>query len=340
MFFFSFELLHRKIAQFCPNPMGTPDNLQNVNSFIEKSSKSVTPVRRSRRLSQLETESPYKCIYCSMKFMTEPSAHMHNCRPKYMYMQVHNTIKNPFCKYCGKHYATKLESQEHVCAASEKRFECSVCKRRFMTKYILNKHQIIHRKENLWCCKHCSEIFECDDDVYSHERVHEWIGSIEPYQPFRCKDSRLIFQSIDEDAESDLGELNRKNVSYKDKRSTIVCLQTVLEEIEKEIQTRSDDSFDVSSVDADSDRCKESIEQSTKLSNKPNSTPSIDGRNNQNDSVISRKRDATNEQHVRKFVYIFYLNCHCSSVIGFFYFDNFASLSFFLSSLLNKLIRS
>lgn len=42
----------------------------------------------------------------------------------------------------------------------EKPFECSVCNKKFMKKNNLKTHQIVHRKQNIWCCTECPEFFE------------------------------------------------------------------------------------------------------------------------------------------------------------------------------------
>lgn len=140
----------------------------------------------------------------------------------------------------------------------QKPFECNVCHKRYTTKRFWNEHQEIHRRKNKWCCCQCPEIFDCEDDISSHERIHQWLESLELYQPLDCSDSVLIFKSNETESEganqsNGSSDTNVLDVSIDSVATSstyqVMSLRNCLDELENEIMNRSSEKSDVTNDD-------------------------------------------------------------------------------------------
>ncbi|XP_055019966.1 zinc finger protein 271-like isoform X3 [Boleophthalmus pectinirostris] len=66
------------------------------------------------------------------------------------------------CSVCQKRFGTKWNLQRHTgIHTGEKPFSCSTCKRSFTTKVILAQHVKMHQCKRLYNCSMCEETFSC-----------------------------------------------------------------------------------------------------------------------------------------------------------------------------------
>lgn len=194
-----------------------------VDNYKNKVCVDSPGLRRSRRAA---VSAQFECNYCSESFMLKCNLIAHEV----VHRSKKHQPKNSNCK-------TKLlafpELNYHNCSTKEsevveKPFQCSVCDRKFAKKSYLNRHQIAHRKESLWCCNHCDDFYECEDDLFIHQRIHEWIDLV---VPVKCKKSKLIFQSSEVAKEvipPERGE-NKSHTEISNNHST-PCIEQSLNE--------------------------------------------------------------------------------------------------------------
>nr|CAD7397417.1 unnamed protein product [Timema cristinae] len=86
------------------------------------------------------------------------------------------------CTLCKKSYASKWYLKEHLkIHTGEKNFCCSMCDKRFRNNYMLNAHIRLHTGIKNFHCSFCPKKFYNNFDLVHHERHHT--GE----KPFKCK---------------------------------------------------------------------------------------------------------------------------------------------------------
>nr|CAD7196092.1 unnamed protein product [Timema douglasi] len=86
------------------------------------------------------------------------------------------------CTLCKKSYASKWYLKEHLkIHTGEKNFGCSICDKRFRNNYMLNAHIRLHTGIKNFHCSFCPKKFYNNFDLVHHERHHT--GE----KPFKCK---------------------------------------------------------------------------------------------------------------------------------------------------------
>nr|CAD7442447.1 unnamed protein product [Timema bartmani] len=86
------------------------------------------------------------------------------------------------CTLCKKSYASKWYLKEHLkIHTGEKNFSCRICDKRFRNNYMLNAHTRLHTGNKNFHCSFCPKKFYNKFDLVHHERHHT--GE----KPFKCK---------------------------------------------------------------------------------------------------------------------------------------------------------
>nr|CAD7572637.1 unnamed protein product [Timema californicum] len=86
------------------------------------------------------------------------------------------------CTLCKKSYASKWYLKEHLkIHTGEKNFGCGICDKRFRNNYMLNAHIRLHTGIKNFHCSFCPKKFYNNFDLVHHERHHT--GE----KPFKCK---------------------------------------------------------------------------------------------------------------------------------------------------------
>lgn len=54
----------------------------------------------------------------------------------------------------------------------EKRFQCDYCDKRFLSKFVLKRHILIHTKQKPHACRYCNVAFTQKNELVKHLRIH------------------------------------------------------------------------------------------------------------------------------------------------------------------------
>jgi len=68
--------------------------------------------------------------------------------------------------------ADSNDMTEHPCNEKPKPYMCTVCDKRFATKYYLKVHKLRHNGEKKYSCSHCEKRFYDQRYLNSHMNVH------------------------------------------------------------------------------------------------------------------------------------------------------------------------
>lgn len=84
----------------------------------------------------------------------------------------------------------------HV-SSEDKRFECTVCQKKFALKKTLQVHETSHKTENKgpYQCAFCSKSFRYVANLDAHERIHTGKSSIDFYFVWNIPKSTFLFRS-------------------------------------------------------------------------------------------------------------------------------------------------
>lgn len=80
----------------------------------------------------------FKCIFCGKPFRSKIGLYLH--------IKIHTGEGLYTCEYCGKKFPTKARKVAHHSAvhATERPFECSICKKTFGLPSHLKRHESLH----------------------------------------------------------------------------------------------------------------------------------------------------------------------------------------------------
>ncbi|GFY70943.1 zinc finger protein [Trichonephila inaurata madagascariensis] len=81
--------------------------------------------------------------------------------------------KRPFiCFVCGKDFARKDRFKDHCTTHLSNGWSCYFCGRMFSQRYILRKHEMIHRGVKPYSCDLCDRKFSRKNDLLRHGTSH------------------------------------------------------------------------------------------------------------------------------------------------------------------------
>lgn len=144
----------------------------------------------NRRRSQRK-HIVYECCYCHQKFTDYGNLTRHK-------IYFHSSFIGNYCKYCKYPFPCSKDIREHICA-DKPVWKCFICGDHFSSEYSLSRHASKHqikKMDNDFQCEICELEFERHSELRAHKNLHRWVESLESYQPFEIKVSKLIFQSV------------------------------------------------------------------------------------------------------------------------------------------------
>ncbi|XP_077335981.1 PR domain zinc finger protein 15 isoform X2 [Lithobates pipiens] len=150
----------------------------------------------------------YECVECHRKFAQKVNMLKHYKR--------HTGIKDFMCELCGKTFSEKNTMETHKLVHTGKQWTCSVCDKKYVTEYMLQKHvQLTHDKVEAQSCHLCGTKVSTRASMSRHLRrkhpevMSEPIEEMSYLQGFPGIDASIsFFQPVldgeeDEDLEPD-----------------------------------------------------------------------------------------------------------------------------------------
>lgn len=108
----------------------------------------------------------------------------------YTYMPYHRPFISYFlsisrqleCEFCDLKFITKKDIKRHLRDNhfNKREHMCHICGKKFVKKYVLEKHIFIHADQRPFDCKHCGKLFRTANNLKSHIGIHT--GE----HPFKC----------------------------------------------------------------------------------------------------------------------------------------------------------
>lgn len=195
---------------------------KNVKLKKEEIKEEVSPRRSVRLINQVYS---LECRYCPQKFQYFVNCDQHEIS--------HKLFGHELRKDNKAGVAAKSKSND-----DPKLYECDKCEKKFVKKFNLDKHKVIHIEMNPLKCNICQEILQYVDDVKDHKKIHPWIDEVNKYFPFECNKNELIFKSIrgvdEENEEWD-------NEKESEKCESMICDDSVESKDEDEADSVDDD---------------------------------------------------------------------------------------------------
>ncbi|XP_039439786.1 zinc finger protein 431-like isoform X1 [Culex pipiens pallens] len=143
-----------------------------------------------------ETERPYKCEVCPLRFGCLNSKKVHEQRAHGMHpnFEVPAKIINPVvCEHCGRVFENKTCLASHTRAKHKKSDNvptCNICRKTFTARSSLERHMLLHNNEKPFACSQCDKTYRRNLDLKHHvELVHEGKN------PHFCAECAQSFQS-------------------------------------------------------------------------------------------------------------------------------------------------
>ncbi|KAL3870631.1 hypothetical protein ACJMK2_038679 [Sinanodonta woodiana] len=129
----------------------------------------------------------YECAHCGEKFTTKNylvSVHL----PKHTDT---NLNKYQFsCSVCNRKFMSKYGFQMHIkLHIDEKSYACEICGKAFMSVSGLTHHTNTHTGKDMYACDHCGRSFPRFADLEKHIRTHT--GE----RPFQCKECDRTYKT-------------------------------------------------------------------------------------------------------------------------------------------------
>lgn len=165
--------------------------------------KSVNNFERTLRLGRQDA-AKFECNYCQRKFIWHTNSKIH----EFVHTLKNDVPKNDInssqlSKNCCKkiqskttnisEYKTLKENLLEICNLCQTEpFQCEECGLRFRSTIEVNEHRNTHYRERSWRCVQCPKIYSLKYNLQKHERIHQWIDSIDVHD-FDMKN--LIFEN-------------------------------------------------------------------------------------------------------------------------------------------------
>uniref|UniRef100_A0A1Q3F647 C2H2-type domain-containing protein n=1 Tax=Culex tarsalis TaxID=7177 RepID=A0A1Q3F647_CULTA len=147
-----------------------------------------------------ETERPYKCDVCPLRFGCTNSKKVHEQREHGMHPDFEAPAKvfNPVvCEHCGRVFENKTCLASHTRAKHTKMESvptCNICGKTFTARSSLERHMLLHNNEKPFACSQCDRTYRRNLDLKHHiELVHEGKN---PHFCAECAQSFHSYQSL------------------------------------------------------------------------------------------------------------------------------------------------
>lgn len=108
----------------------------------------------------------FKCEICGKSFNTKTHLDVHT--------RSHGSQAMINCPVCNKVLKSKIYLRTHLKTHDDnlKNYSCDICKKKFIQKSDLLKHQTTHTKDKPWICETCGKDFSRKDSLDLHVNIH------------------------------------------------------------------------------------------------------------------------------------------------------------------------
>lgn len=112
-----------------------------------------------------------ECHLCGAKLRCDLNRHIEAMHS--------NSDEKHVCHVCGKESSNFYALRKHILYnhQMERKFECTICDKKFKQRYNLKEHMAVHTGESLYNCPHCEWRFKSSANMHTHiKRRHrtEW----------------------------------------------------------------------------------------------------------------------------------------------------------------------
>ncbi|XP_031621088.1 zinc finger protein 184-like isoform X2 [Contarinia nasturtii] len=135
------------------------------------------------------SEPQFKCTQCPRQFTRLSRFNIHLEKHKHLVY---------ICELCQVELRTKHGYEKHMKrhkrTEADRRYECSICSRKFFDRKHLNSHKLVHTSERPFKCKHCHVAYKYSGDLHKHLRTHTTDGKI--HQCTKCADRFYYYEEL------------------------------------------------------------------------------------------------------------------------------------------------
>ena len=122
----------------------------------------------------------------SVANVTKNSVSCH--RSKAMKKVIHTGEKSYACKFCKKAFIHRCALSRHEKTHKGEKIHCSFCKKTFDHGSCLKRHELIHTGEKPHHCNLCDKKFRQKNRLTEHKKVHI-VGD----KPYQCTYTKYAF---------------------------------------------------------------------------------------------------------------------------------------------------
>jgi uncharacterized Zn-finger protein len=116
------------------------------------------------------------CDLCGKAYASESALKKHKTVCGKTESDVKEAEAKPYniCDVCGASFGNKYLLKRHIknVHATEKKFKCELCDRKFASPVYLNAHKRYHTGERKHICSFCGKGYITASDLYHHEKIH------------------------------------------------------------------------------------------------------------------------------------------------------------------------
>uniref|UniRef100_A0A1Q3F2F1 Putative c2h2-type zn-finger protein n=1 Tax=Culex tarsalis TaxID=7177 RepID=A0A1Q3F2F1_CULTA len=180
----------QSFLEFHKSKADSEDDFEVKNEpFKSGSSESSSEEGSSSEFEYEEVEAPPKRRKIT-KVVDLSETKTENKKPRQIYSQNSDETKEYKCKYERCDYVTTdyRKYSYHTKSQHERKFECSICHKRFPKQNQLANHANSHLDKNQrpFACEHCDRKFTSKTRLIDHSRVHT---GVRPYLCTECGES-------------------------------------------------------------------------------------------------------------------------------------------------------
>ncbi len=143
-------------------------------------------------------EKPFSCHICQKVFTTRSNLFVHKRTHKKEQSKTQEQIKHIYDQEKSTHsealYSFSFSDQHTITDTGERRYSCSVCKKSFRQKSVLNIHKRTHTGEKPFSCDVCQRAFSVKCNLDRHKNIHR----TKPYRQRTTDNSQNHIHTIEQ----------------------------------------------------------------------------------------------------------------------------------------------
>uniref|UniRef100_T1GBR1 C2H2-type domain-containing protein n=1 Tax=Megaselia scalaris TaxID=36166 RepID=T1GBR1_MEGSC len=168
------------------------------STLCEQCGKVVQNSKMSAHRLEHQGKKPemIECHLCGAKLRCDLNRHIEAMHS--------NSDEKHVCHVCGKESSNFYALRKHILYnhQMERKFECTICDKKFKQRYNLKEHMAVHTGESLYNCPHCEWRFKSSANMHTHiKRRHraEWEENRKyrnySKKHFKCKNCGMTFKA-------------------------------------------------------------------------------------------------------------------------------------------------